>query len=683
MEEKSDLNIQYCKGIGPKRAKLFEKLGVFTYGDLLRLYPRGYIDFSAPIDIMSTHLGENAVIKATVVKKSNPVRIRKGMDIYKLTAADDSGEVEITFFNTPIPHRIIKEGNIYLFYGKMDGNMLKRSMSSPKFLLEDTKYKLSPIYPLTAGLSSKIISSAVTSVLSCICEDDIHDPLPMSLLKKYNFPSLWQSLISIHRPCCQEDIDTARERLIFEELLCLQIGLLMLGGGGNKPLSKLNASDYNMMEFYSILPFSLTNAQASAIYTCVCDMKKGVQMNRLIQGDVGSGKTIVAAALCYIGAKNGFQSVFMAPTEILARQHFSSLSGYFSRLGIRSQVLCGSTPKKEKELIKKQLADGEIQILFGTHAVIQDDVIFKNLFLTITDEQHRFGVAQRASLHNKGKGVHHLVMSATPIPRTLGLILYGDLDITVIDELPPGRKKIKTYITPERKRNDMYKFLKGKIDSGQQVYIVCPMIESDEEDSRLTSIFDYVEKLKSTPLASCRISLIHGKMKPSEKESVMSNFHEGKIDVLVSTTVIEVGVDVPGATVMVIEDAQMFGLSQLHQLRGRVGRGKDESFCFLLSQSSSPTSKDRLEFLCSCSDGFKIAEYDLKTRGPGNFFGHAQHGLPDLKIAQLLTNSKAIDNASRDAKEILQDDPPLSKPENKSLSHLVKAMFDKSGGTLD
>lgn len=670
-----DRLIKYLKGIGEKRAQLFNKLGIFTAGGLTRYYPRGYEDFSSPVLIKDTVPGSSACIKATITAPAKVSRVRPGMTLYKFRAADDFSVCDITFFNNKYVTDMLKEGQAYCFYGKIEGSFFRREMTSPQFEQFGTGLKMRPVYALTAGLSSKIIANAVKQALELRAEDT-NDPMPDGLRKKYELCHLSYALESIHFPKDSDALETARRRLVFEELLVLQLGMSMLHGRDTARTANVCApADFAL--FYKNLPFVPTKAQERAISDGAADMSRSSPMNRLVEGDVGSGKTLVAAALCWFAAQSGMQSALMAPTEILALQHFKTLTSLLAPCGLSVGLLTGGMTASEKQKMLKMLKSRQIDVAVGTHALLTENVEFENLGLVITDEQHRFGVGQRAAIAEKGSRPHVLVMSATPIPRTLALIIYGDLDVSVLDEIPKGRQKIKTYAVDSGKRERVYNFIKENLKAGHQAYIVCPLIE-DENGAGLASAADYAEKIAKKDFAEFKVGLLHGRLKPAEKEAVMGRFSRGELDLLVSTTVIEVGVDVPNAVVMLIENAERFGLSQLHQLRGRVGRGSAQSYCILISDARNKEAASRLHTMCSTSDGFKIAEKDLEMRGPGDFFGKRQHGLPELKIADIFNDMEILHETQKAAKEILAEDIYLERPENKGLKSLVNSMFSQN-----
>lgn len=664
-------DIQSLQGVGERRAKLFRKLGAPTVGALLRMYPRAYEDLSAPFPIRSAPEDRPCAVRARVVRQPRGTRIRGGMTLYKAKATDGESDLELVFFNNPYIEKLLKENEEYIFYGNVSGNLLKREMTAPEFFPAASCPPVCPVYRQTAGLTSRMISGAVKNALRLLPEA-MRDPIPQELRLEHSLCQLRFALENIHFPSGMESLGMARRRLIFEELLVLQLGLFRLKGRSRSE-SRFRLEKDLTGEFYALLPFEPTGAQRRAVAEAMADMTGGFPMNRLIQGDVGSGKTAVAAALCYSAVKNGMQAALMAPTEILAQQHCASLEGLLAPAGIRPALLTGSVPAAEKRKILKDLADGTVEFVVGTHALLSEDVEFRRLGLVVTDEQHRFGVAQRAALAAKGDHPHMLVMSATPIPRTLALMIYGDLDISILDELPPGRRKILTYAVSSDKRARAFGFLRKHLKAGRQCYIICPMVDEGQND--MASVEEYAEKLRSEWLPGCSIGTLHGRMKPKDKEAVMADFKDGKIGILVSTTVVEVGVDVPNATVMMIENAERYGLSQLHQLRGRVGRGEYQSYCILVSDAQNDEAVARLAAMCRTNDGFQIADEDLKLRGPGDFFGQRQHGLPELKIADLMTDMETLKQAQTAARRIIAEDPPLALPEHRGLNAEVNQLF--------
>ncbi|MCI8496823.1 MAG: ATP-dependent DNA helicase RecG [Clostridiales bacterium] len=668
-------DIQYIKGVGPRRADLFRRLGAGTVGALLRLYPRAYEDWSHPISISDAPLNEGCCVKATALTRASEHRIRKGMTLYKFRATDGESMLYVTLFNSKFAADKIHAGVEYLFYGKLTGSGRRREMSSPAIEPADGSERLRAVYPATEGLSSRIIETAVANALSLLGEL-ADDPLPDPLRREYSLCHLRYALNNIHRPESEEALAVARRRLVFEELLTLQLGLLRLKQhtrGQGAPVLPRDCSD----EFFSLLPFSPTGAQRRCVREALRDMAGRRPMSRLLQGDVGSGKTVVAAALCHSASKNGWQSALMAPTGILAVQHYHSIAPLLEKAGLTCALLTGATKASEKQRIRDGLISGEIDFVVGTHALLQDDVAFQRLGLVVTDEQHRFGVAQRSALAQKGQSVHMLVMSATPIPRTLALMIYGDLDVSILDELPPGRQKIDTFAVRSDKRARVFAFVKRHLEEGRQAYIVCPLVEEGPEG--LMAAEQYAAKLMAKEFAGYRVGLLHGRLKNAQKEQVMLDFSENRISLLIATTVIEVGVDVPNATVMVVENAERFGLSQLHQLRGRIGRGQHPSTCVLISDAKNEEAVRRLKAMCRTQSGFELAEEDLKLRGPGDFFGRRQHGLPALKIADLSGDMALLHAAQKAAGEILSRDPLLQAPENRPLSELVDRLFAQIG----
>lgn len=667
-------NIKYIKGVGEKRAGLFGSLAIFDVDALIHFFPRKYEDWTKTKTVRELENGDVVSIKATMITPVKEHMIRRGMTLYKCRFSDGESIINVTIFNNKYQAQALRVYEDYVLFGKIEKNLTSASMSSPKIERLDTGVRVHPVYPATGKLTSNAIAKVVKTALESL--EEIPETLDKSVRDKYNLISLDRAIRQIHFPDSEEDMQQARHRLIFEELLTLQLGLLKLKGR-NKTKTNLRMTADFTEEFKSLLPFEMTNAQKRAIKDCLVDMAGDYPMNRLLQGDVGSGKTAVAAGLCFTVIRNGYQCALMAPTEILAVQHYEGLSKMLLSTGINVRLLTGSTKAKEKREIKAALIEGEIDLLIGTHAIIQNDVEFKSIGLVITDEQHRFGVKQRAALAEKGEGIHTLVMSATPIPRTLGLILYGDLDISMLDELPPGRQEIRTDVVDSRYHQRLYKFIKDAADRGEQAYIICPAIEESEESIALKSAEQYAQELSESAFRGYNIGLLHGKMKPKEKDNVMKAFSSGDVQILVATTVVEVGVDVPNATIMVIENAERFGLSQLHQLRGRIGRGSKKSFCVLVSDSKSESSRNRLEVMKKNSNGFKIADEDLKARGPGDFFGERQHGLPALKIADMLQDMDTLHLAQKCAGEILAEDSNLDLQKNKPLCDNINKMFSE------
>lgn len=667
-------SIKYLKGVGERRAAMLGKLGIFTLWDLLTFYPRAYENWSNIISIKDAPPNENVCIRAIAGMPCREHRIRKGMTLYKTEVTDGESLLDITFFNNKYAAEKIERGKEYLFFGKIAVKGYYRSMNSPEFTEFEGDGRMRPIYPQTAGMNSKAIEKLVKTAFE-VC-DEFQDPLPEDIRNSYCLMSLEKALRNIHFPESEDLLAEARRRLIFEELFLLELGLMRLKTKSRQSNAISMHGNYTE-EFFSLLPFDLTGAQKRAIAQSAEDMMRNVPMNRLLQGDVGSGKTAVSAALIYNCTKNGYQSALMAPTEVLAMQHYKTLAKMFENTDITIGLLTGSTPVAEKKKIKAALKDGKINLVVGTHALIQKDVEFQNLALAVTDEQHRFGVNQRGSLGSKGQNPHTLVMSATPIPRTLALIIYGDLDLSILDEMPKGRQKIETYLVNTELRERAYGYIKKHLCSGLQGYIVCALV-AESEDSELTAATELYQNLAEGFFKGFRVGLLHGKMKPVEKKAVMESFASGETQLLVSTTVVEVGIDVPNAVIMVIENAERFGLSQLHQLRGRIGRGTEKSTCIMISDAQNSETEHRLKILASTSDGFKIADEDLKLRGPGDFFGSRQHGLPEMKIANMMTDGEAIRETHAAAEKLLQKNPALSGEEYVLLRKAVNRLF--SGG---
>lgn len=668
-------DIRFLKGVGEKRAELLRKKGIDTVGALLRFYPRAYLDWQNITPISECHEGENVCVRAEITSPVKTANIRRGMTLYKFSAADDSGVIEVTLFNRKYLAENLREGRSYLFYGKLGYGITLRRMSSPEIM--PAEYMgIEPVYAATEGLSSKTIEKIMKNAL--VYTDSMQDAIPDGIRQKNGLCDFKTALKSIHFPLERQALESAKRRLVFEELFVLQTGLLFLKRR-RRALAGCTVKENLLDEFKKTLSFKLTGAQERVINECLSDMMSPRPMNRLIQGDVGSGKTAVAAALMYISAGNGFQSALMAPTELLAEQHFKTLCKITENSGIKCALLTGSLTKKQKDEVKAGLKSGEIKVAVGTHALLTDDVEFESLGLVVTDEQHRFGVGQRGRLSSKGNNPHTLVMSATPIPRTLGLIIYGDLDISIIDEYPAGRQKIATYCVDSSYNARVYNYIKKFIAEGRQAYIVCPLVDENEALG-IKSASEYYEELSENQFKDYTVGLLHGKMKPKDKESVMRRFAAGEIQLLISTTVIEVGIDVPNAALMVIENAERFGLSQLHQLRGRIGRGEYSSACILISDVKSGDTKRRLDVIKNNTDGFKIADEDLKLRGPGDFLGSRQHGLPDMKIADIFADRETLHSAGKEAEELLRRDPMLHDAENAGLRSEITELFRRLNG---
>ena len=672
-----DTPVRYLKGVGPKTAEKFEKLGIVTLADLLCHYPRKYIDFTKPYSIAEAPADTECVVKAEVFAKPGGRILPGGRRMERITAGDDVASLEITWFNNPYAAQKLELGQEYYFQGIVTGGMLRRQMVNPQ-VRTAAQIKAAPfeaVYPQTEGLSSSAIAKCVRQLLPHA--ELLPDPLPPEMLQKYRLLSKADAVRAIHCPATEDEAYAARRRLIYEELLVLQLGIGRMKNRGaaatGAPMQQADPTP-----FWASLPFSPTGAQRRAVSEILADMAGETSMNRLLQGDVGSGKTLVAAAAIWACIRAGYQAALLAPTEILATQHAEGLNKMLAPFGMRVALLTGSMKAAAKRTTLAAIRNDEADLVVGTHAILSEGVEFARLGLAVIDEQHRFGVCQRGMLAEKAADPHLLVMSATPIPRTLGLLIYGDLDISILDELPPGRTPVKTRCITGKKRHDLYRFLDQEIGRGRQVYLVCPAIE-DVPDGGLNAVKTYYEDVAKALLPDRRVGLMHGKLKPKEKAAVMEDFKAGRLDALVSTTVIEVGVDVPNASVMVIENAERYGLSALHQLRGRVGRGAAESWCFLVSDNQSENVQKRLKFLCSTTDGFAVAQYDLETRGPGDFFGSRQHGLPTLQIADLMNDSRTLHAAQAEAAALLAADPLLEQPEHALLEQQVQQMFDKAG----
>lgn len=686
-------SVQTLPGIGPARAKRLEKLGLTTARDLLFWFPRNYEDRREVSSIREAPMDRPVCVKAMVATQPRASYIRKGLELVKVNVVDDQDAMEITFFNQSYIRTALSPGMVCLFYGTVERKGRRFTMNNPVFEQEDKQrftQCIMPVYPLTAGISNNLLAGAVRRLLED-CVQQLEDPLPRAIVQKHKLAQTGYAVQTVHFPPSWEELEVAKRRLVFEELFLLSLGLSMLKGSGRRQKG-VPCRYYDPKEYTDTLPFSLTGAQKRTICEAFSDMTSGKAMNRLIQGDVGSGKTVVGAACAWLMAKNGLQSALMAPTEILAEQHYKTLAPLLEQSGQRVGLLTGSMRVREKREVWAKLEAGEIDLLIGTHALISEGVHFKKLGLVITDEQHRFGVGQRAALVGKGddqERPHVLVMSATPIPRTLALIVYGDLDVSVIDERPPGRQEVETVLVGEDKRQRMYGFVRKQVQEGHQVYLVCPAVEETEGMALLPGGMDlkavtaYAQELQTQVFPDLRVGFLHGKLKAKEKEAAMSAFSRGDLDLLVATTVIEVGVDVPNATLIIIENAERFGLSQLHQLRGRVGRGKAKSYCVLVSSAQGQDARQRMKALCATNDGFQIAEEDLKLRGPGDFFGSRQHGLPPLKVADLAGDTRVLYEAKEAAQELLEYDPELALPEHRGIRARVEQLFEANRDTFN
>ncbi len=664
-------DIRFLKGVGEKRAQHLYSLGIDTIGALLRYFPRGYEDFRNIRQIFDCNADEKVCVKARIITPITEHIIRKNMTLYKFKVSDGTAHMQVTIFNNKYLAARLHEGNEYLFAGKLQAGPFAPEMSSPE-IREVGSAEISPVYPASKNMSSAAIAKLVKTALDG-CE--IQDVLPESIRSAYKLCDLRTAINNIHFPKSEEALARAKQHLVFEELFVLRTGLMLLKNKRKIKSDFIFEKNYTE-EYIKSLPFNLTNAQKRVIHECVCDMASGRVMNRLVQGDVGSGKTAVASSLMYHVARSGCQAAIMAPTEILAEQHYKNLCESLKNTNIKCVLITGSLKKSEKQKAKNMLISGEVQLAVGTHALISDDVQFKNLALVITDEQHRFGVSQRAEFSAKGMRPHTLVMSATPIPRTLGLIIYGDLDISIIDEYPKGRQQIENYCVTSDLRQRVFAYIKKHLQEGRQGYIVCPMVE-ENEDLGLKSAEEYYAEICDGEFKDYRVGLLHGKMKPKEKDAVMRAFKDGEIQLLVCTTVIEVGIDVPNAAIMVVENAERFGLSQLHQLRGRIGRGKYKSTCIFISDYKSGVTAERLKVIKETNDGFKIADEDLRLRGPGDFLGSRQHGLPQLKIADIYADNDVLRLAGMAAANLLERDPRLTDNDNANLRQEIILMYKK------
>ena len=675
----SDLNtnVRYIKGIGEKKAQALNKLGVFSLRDLVSFFPRKYEDRSEMKPIALTCDGESVCVEAMVADTPRLTRVRRGLDLVKLRAVDDSGVLDITYFNQPYAKDNLHRGEIYVFYGRIEASGTRRSMVNPVAEKADGEHRVTgrivPVYRVAQGLSQRLMQQAVRQGLDA-CLDELPDILPHAVRERNQLAQTAYAFENIHFPTDFEALELARRRLIFEELFVLACALGRMRGERSRE-SGIRMAEGDLDRFWAALPFSPTGAQRRAVTEAINDMDSGSVMNRLVQGDVGSGKTLVAAALIWHCAENGYMSAFMAPTEILADQHYHTLTELLTPLGLRVGKLTGAMTAKEKHVVREQLKGGQLDLVIGTHALFSADVEYERLGLVVTDEQHRFGVGQRSALIGKGQKPHVLVMSATPIPRTLALIIYGDLDVSVIDELPPGRQKVDTFAVDESYRARLNGFIRKLVGEGRQVFVVCPMVEeNDELPQKLKSAEEHAETLQKE-FPDLRVACVHGKMKPKDKEAVMASMVAGETDILVATTVIEVGVDVPNAALIIVENAERFGLSQLHQLRGRVGRGQHKSWCILVSDNDGEENRARLNIMTKTNDGFKISEEDLRLRGPGDFFGSRQHGLPEMHVADLGADVNVLQKAQQEATLLLASDPALAAPEHAALRESVDRLL--------
>ena len=675
--------VTILKGVGPTKAKQFAALNIFTLQDLICHFPRGYEDRTKLVTIDKLEPDVPACFKAMVMSAPRTAHVRKGLDVTKITVADATARLNITFFNQKYSAEQLQYGNEYIFYGAVSGDFIGYNMTNPTFEAVSsapvTTRRVLPIYPLTAGLSNAAMLKAVRQALAiCPVPEEI---LPEHVRQEYGILPAERAYYAIHEPTSMQEAELAKKRLIFEEFFVFSAGLSLMraarAGKRTAPYRELSLD-----RFYSLLPFTLTGAQKRAILEIADDLGKGIPMNRLVQGDVGSGKTMVAAAAAFLAIQNGKQAALMAPTEILAEQHYHSLSKLFAPLGLRVCLLTGGRTPKQKKVLREEIAAHHWDLVIGTHALVTDSTAFADLGLVIADEQHRFGVAQRSKLSEKGMDAHVLVMSATPIPRTLALIMYGDLEVSILDELPPGRQQTETFLVNESYRARLNGFIRKQTQEGHQSFVVCPAVEENGElDLKAATV--WAETLQKTVFPDLKVALLHGQMKGSEKEEIMGAFARAEADVLVATTVIEVGVDVPNATLMVVEDADRFGLSQLHQLRGRVGRGNAKSYCVLVSQTKNPDTQARLKALCSTTDGFKIAEEDLRLRGPGDFFGSRQSGLPVFRVASFSCDLTTLKQAQQASKDWIDKEGTAKTPESVALRARIQELFARAKGTMN
>ena len=675
--------ITILKGIGPTKAKQFANLNIYTLGDLICHFPRGYEDRTKLIPIEKLEVDTPACFRAMVMNTPRTAHVRKGLDLTKVQVADHTARLNLTFFNNKYVVEQLQYGQEYIFYGAVSGDFIGYNMTNPVFERLDapavTTRRVLPIYPLTAGLSNASVLKAVQQALA-IC-DTPEEIIPEPVRREYGILPAQRAYQAIHQPQSLAEAEMAKKRLIFEEFFVFSAGLSLMRAARADKKTEVY-TNLEMRPFYGALPFTLTGAQQRAVEDIRRDLSRGAPMNRLVQGDVGSGKTMVAAAAAYLAANNHRQTALMAPTEILAEQHFASLEKLFAPMGITVALLTGSMTVKQKKIVRERIENGDVQVVVGTHALLSDATKFQNLGMVIADEQHRFGVAQRSRLSGKGEDPHLLVMSATPIPRTLALLMYGDLEVSILDELPPGREQVDTFLVTESYRPRINAFIRKQVQEGHQCFVVCPAVEENEELGMKAATV-WADTLQQTVFPDLRIALLHGQMKGAEKEAAMASFARGEADVLVATTVIEVGVDVPNATLMVIEDADRFGLSQLHQLRGRVGRGKAKSYCILTSRNRNQDTLMRLKALCKTTDGFKIAEEDLKLRGPGDFFGSRQSGLPAFRVADLSFDLQTLKDAQAASARWIDTFGTQDTPEANALRSRIGELFRRAEGTMN
>ena len=675
--------VTILKGVGPARAKQLQALNIFTLEDLICHFPRGYEDRTKLVTIDKLQVDVPACFRAMVMNTPRTTHVRKGLDITKVQVADHTARLNLTFFNSRFVSENLHYGQEYIFYGAVSGDFIGYNMTNPAFESLDsqpvTTRRVLPIYPLTAGLNNGALLKLVRQALA-VC-DPPAEIIPEEIRQQYDILPAEEAYRAIHEPRDMPEAEAAKRRLIFEEFFVFSAGLsLMRAARADKKCPPYENT--NLSPFYAALPFRLTGAQQRCIDDILSDLRRGAPMNRLVQGDVGSGKTMVAAAAAYCSVTNGRQAAMMAPTEILAEQHHASMSKLLEPLGIRVGLLTGSLTPKNKAQVREKIAAGELDFIIGTHALVTDKTVFADLGLVITDEQHRFGVGQRSRLSAKGDDPHLLVMSATPIPRTLALLMYGDLDVSILDELPPGRQSVDTFLVNESYRPRINNFIRKHAANGNQIYVVCPAVEETDGMS-LKSATQWAQVLQTAAFPDLKVALLHGQMKAADKERVMAQFARGEADILVATTVIEVGVDVPNATLMIVEDADRFGLSQLHQLRGRVGRGQDKSYCILTSHNQNTETLQRLKAFCKTTDGFRIAQEDLKMRGPGDFFGSRQSGLPTFRVASLGSDMETLTIAQMASRDWIERHGTADTPEAKALRSRIQTLFERSEGTMN
>ena len=676
-------SVTILKGVGPTKAKQLAQLNIFTLGDLICHFPRGYEDRTKLTTIDKLQIDEPACFRAMVMNTPRTNHIRKGLDITKVQVADHTGRLNLTFFNQKFTTEQLQYGQEYIFYGRLTGDYMGYGMTGPVFERLDSApvmtRRVLPVYPLTAGLSNSVMLKTIRQALA-IC-DPPAEILPEEIRRKYGILPAQRAYYAIHEPASMAEAELAKKRLIFEEFFIFSAGLALMRASRSRKHTDAY-TQLDLSEFLRALPFTLTDAQRRAISDITSDMGSGTPMNRLVQGDVGSGKTMVAAAAAYLAAKNKKQTALMAPTEILAEQHYQSLSKLLCPMGIRVSLLTGSLTPKQKKLVREEIEQGATDFVVGTHALVSDSTVFSDLGLVVADEQHRFGVQQRSQLSAKGCDPHLLVMSATPIPRTLALLMYGELEVSIINQLPPGREPVDTFLVDESYRARLNAFIRKQVSMGHQCFIVCPAVEENQE-LNIKSAEAWAETLQQTVFRDLRITLLHGQMKAAQKEAAMAAFARGEADVMVATTVIEVGVDVPNATLMIIEDADRFGLSQLHQLRGRVGRGKAKSYCIMTSHNKNPETLQRLKAMCKTTDGFKIAEEDLRQRGPGDFFGSRQSGLPVFRVANLSMDLKTLQDAQQASAQWIDRSGTENTPESAALRQRIGELFRRAQGTMN